>query len=164
MYKCGLSVLRTDSLVTVNDIKRARYGLHVGARVIYSKQAHMDSGSDEFILQWLENKSKINEMCFYWRLILELMIDLHVFIRYFREGKHPLYIALLCKLIRWYFVLDHYNYARWLSVHIYDLLALPQNLPQLHQFFMDGCLTFQKTDRQFSLLWDQIKFMNRTIL
>ena len=50
MYKCGLSVLRTDSLVTVNDIKGARYGLHVGARVIYSKQAHMDSGSDEFIL------------------------------------------------------------------------------------------------------------------
>ena len=92
------------------------------------------------------------------------MIDLLVFILSLREGKHPLYIALLRKLIRWYFALDHYNYARWLSVHIYDLLALPQNLPQLHKFFMDGYLIFQKTDRQFSLLWDQIKFMSRTIL
>ena len=59
----------------------------------------MDSGSDEFILLWLANKSKINEMCFYWKLILELMIDLLVFIRFLGEGKYPLYTASLRKTI-----------------------------------------------------------------
>ena len=64
---CELSTGGADSLVTVNDIKRSRYCLQVGACVIYSKlkQAHMDRGSNELILLWLANKSKINEICFY---------------------------------------------------------------------------------------------------
>ena len=50
--KCALSIIGADSLVTVDDIKRARYCLQVGACVIYSKlkQAHMDSGSDKLIV------------------------------------------------------------------------------------------------------------------
>ena len=83
MCTCVLSIVGTDSLMTVNGIKRAMYCLQVLACLIYSKlkQAHMDSGSDELILLWLANKTKINEMCFYWKLILKLMIDLLVFIR-----------------------------------------------------------------------------------
>ena len=52
MCTCGLSIAGADSLVTVNDIKRARYCLQVGECVIYSKlkEAHRDSGSDELIL------------------------------------------------------------------------------------------------------------------
>ena len=104
-------------------------------------------------------------MCLYWKLTLEHIIDVLVFIRSLREGKYPLYIASLPKLIRWYFVLDHYNYTRWLSVYIYDLLALPQNSPQLHKFFMDGYCTFQKTDRQFSLMeLDQIHEQNKAVM
>ena len=77
------------------------------------------------------------------------MIDLLVFMRSPREGKYPLYVASLRKLICWYFPLGHYNYAGWLSVHIYDLLALSQNSPQLHKFLTDGYFTFQKADLQF---------------
>ena len=132
----GLFIVLADSLVTVNDIKRARYCLQVRACVIYLKlkQVNMDNGSKELILSLLANKSKINEMCVYWKLILELMVDVLVFIRSLREGKYPLYIVSLRKLICWYFTMDHYNYARWLSVHIYDLLSLPQNSLQLHSF------------------------------
>ena len=73
------------------------------------------------------------------------MIDVPVFIQFLREGKYPLYIALFCKLICWYFALDHHSYARWLSVHIY-MLGLPQNALQLNKFFMGGYFMFQKTD------------------
>ena len=57
---CDLSIVGADSLVTVNDIKRARYCLQVGACKIYSKlkQAHMDSGSDELILLWLAKEKQ----------------------------------------------------------------------------------------------------------
>ena len=93
------------------------------------------------------------------------MIDVLVFIQSLREGKYPLYIASLRKLIRWYFALDHYNYGRWLSVHIYDLLTLPQYWPQLHKFFMDGYFIFQKTDRQFSLMvLHQIHEQNNAVM
>ena len=93
------------------------------------------------------------------------MIDLLAFIRSLREDKYPLYIASLRKLIRWCFALDNYNYSRWLSVHIYDLLALPQNSPQLHKFFMDRYFTFQKTDRQFSRMGlDEIHEQNNVVM
>ena len=93
------------------------------------------------------------------------MIDLLVLIWSLQEGKYPLCITLLHKLIHWYFALDHYNHTRWLWVHIYDLLALPQNSTQLHNFFMDGYFTFQKTDRQFLLMeLDQIHEQNNTVM
>ena len=59
MYTCDLSIAEADSLVSVNDMKRARYCLQVGVYVIYLKlkQAHTDSGSDELIILWLANKS-----------------------------------------------------------------------------------------------------------
>ena len=52
MCICGLSIVGADSLATVNDIKKARYYLQVGAGVIYLKlkQVHMDSRSYELIL------------------------------------------------------------------------------------------------------------------
>ena len=52
MYTCGLSIVGADSLVTVNNIKRARYCFQAGACLIYSKlkQAHRYSGNDELIL------------------------------------------------------------------------------------------------------------------
>ena len=54
MCACGLSIAGADSLVTVNNIKRAKYCLQVRACMIYWKlrQAHIDSGSDEFICGW----------------------------------------------------------------------------------------------------------------
>ena len=117
MCTCGLPIVGADSLVTVKEMKRATYCFQAGACVIYSKlkQAHMDSVNNELILLWLANKSKVNEMCFYWKLTVELTFDLLVFIRSLQEGKYPLYIDSLRKLIHWYFALDHYNYARWLS-------------------------------------------------
>ena len=113
MCTCSLSIAGADSIVTVNYIKRARYCLQVGPCVIYSKlnKAHMD-WSEDLILLWLANKSKINEIRFYWNLIPELMIDLLFFIRSCLEGKYVPYITSLCKFIHWYFALDHYNYAR----------------------------------------------------
>lgn len=50
--KYGLPVFEAASLVTVSDIKRARYCVQVGVCVIYSKlkQSLMNSGSDELIL------------------------------------------------------------------------------------------------------------------
>ena len=35
----------------------------------------MDSGNNKLILPLMANKSKINEICFYWKLILEPMVD-----------------------------------------------------------------------------------------
>ena len=167
MLICGLSIVGADSLVTVNDIKRARYCLQVAACVIYLKlkDAYKDSGSDKCIFSWLDERCKSSEMCVYWKTILKLMIEILVLIRSIREGNYVLYVASLRKIISWYFSMDHFNYARWISVHLHDLYSLPENSPQLHKYFMDGYFTFQKTDHKFSLMGlDQIHEQNNAIM
>ena len=46
------------------------------------------------------------------------------------------------KLIKWYFVLDHYHYARWLSVHLCDLIHLHINCPDAYKAFVSGMFSF----------------------
>ena len=148
---CCLSIDGADYWVIVNNIKRARYCLRVGTCVIYLKlkQAHMDSGSDELILSWLANKRKINEM--FLQDTDPQTYD--QFASFHTISLRGLNILSLCKLIHWNFAPDHYDYDKLCSVHIYGLLALLQNLPQLHKFFMDGYFIFKTTTISFHL-WD----------
>jgi len=104
-------------------------------------------------------------MCFYWKLIIELMLDVLIFIRSIREGNFLLYTTMLRQLIKWFFIFDHYHYARWISIHLYDLFTLPQLAPHLHKSFMDGYFTFQNTDRQYSLIGlDQVREQNNAVM
>ena len=167
MSSCGLSILGTQSLVTVNDIKRARYCLQIGACVIYKllSKTHQESGDNTALDAWLEIRANNSEMALYWKIILEIMVDALVFIRSIREGRFLLYQATLRKLVKWYFALDHYNYARWISVQLYDFLVLPQYSPELYESFLQGYFTFQRTSKQFSLMGlDQIHEQNNAVI
>ena len=52
-----------------------------------------------------------------------------------REHNFKSFVKILISLVKWFFIFDHYNYARWLSTHIQDLLSLPITCPQLYQEF-----------------------------
>lgn len=49
--------------------------------------------------------------------------------------------------------MDHYNYARWLSVQVQDLLSLPITRPQLHQEVERGNFVVQILGSQFSQIY-----------
>ena len=72
MASCGLSIVGTDSLVSVNHIKRARYCIQVAACVMFSllTSAQEKSGDKGPVLQWLKNQSEKSEMCHYWYIML----------------------------------------------------------------------------------------------
>ena len=46
--------------------------------------------------------------------------------------------------------LDHYHYARWLSIHIKDLQQLETSCPSVYRQFMVGHFVTQKSTRKFS--------------
>ena len=48
-----------------------------------------------------------------------------------REGDFPLYVECLQSLMFLFFALDHYNYSRWVSVHIRDMQSLPADLKEV---------------------------------
>ena len=50
----------------------------------------------------------------------------------------------------WFFALNHTNYARWLPVHIRDMILLEESHPAVFAEFMSGNSVVQKTQRNFS--------------
>ena len=63
------------------------------------------------------------------------------------------------------FALDHTNYARWLTVHVFDLMSLPITHPDVYQQMLKGFFSFAKTKRPFSrMALDQIHEQNNKII
>ncbi|CAH1170746.1 unnamed protein product [Phaedon cochleariae] len=61
-------------------------------------------------------------------------------------------MKVLPKLASWFFALDHTNYARWLPVHIKDLLALEKDNPALYKELQAGHFVTRKSCNSFSAI------------
>ena len=169
MASCGLSIIGTDSLVSVNHIKRAMYCIEVAACVMFSLliSAHEKSGGKGSVLQWLKNKSEESEMCHYWYIIIDQMLNLLIFVRSIREANFSLYVSSLKQVVKWCYACDYYHYARWVAVHLYDLVNLPTTsyiiLP-LHMFFR-WLFCFSKVKQKISLMGiDQVHEQNTAVI
>ena len=120
------------------------------------KEAHKESNSVLPLYSLAEERFSSSRMFKYWMLIMKFQIKYLVFIRSMREGNFKLFAKILISLVKWFFIFDHYNYARLLSVHIQDLLSLPITCPQLYQEFERGDFAVQISGRQFSRIrYDQ---------
>ena len=122
----NLSTIGTSTIVDVNNIKRSRYCLQVAICVIYKllKEAHADSQNNLSLFDWLEERSKISQMAYYWRLILNFQIQVLIFVRSVQNGNFLLYRETLFYFLKWFFALDKYNYSRWATVYWFDLASL----------------------------------------
>ena len=74
---------------------------------------------------WAEEPSLFSRMFKYWTLIMKFQIDYLVSIRSMREDNFIFFDKILISLVKWFFIFDQYNYVRWLSVNIQDLVSLP---------------------------------------
>ena len=121
----------------VNHIHKASYSVQLSVVSIYTclKKAHKASNSVLPLFSWVEECSSSSRMFKYWKLIMKFQINYLVFIRSMKEGDFKLFVKIMISLVICFFIFHHYNYARWLSVHIRDLLSLPITCPQLYQEF-----------------------------
>ena len=162
-----LSLIGTSTaILDVNNIKRSRYCLLVSLCAIYKKlkEAHIISNSPLPIFEWLEQRIQVSEMCYYWKIIIDLQVLILIFVRSIREGNFLLYMESLWVALKWFFALDKYNYVRWCTVHWYDLLKLSQVCPSVYEM-VNGIFSFQKTSRNFSrMALDQIHEQNNKVI
>ena len=123
-----------------------------------------NNATDRSPYEWLCQKSDESEM-FFWKMVINLQINYLIFVRSEREGNFKLYVGAIRRLIKWYFIYDKYNYSRWLSVHLFDLMTLETMYPDVYENLRNGCFSFQKTNRKFSrMALDQVHEQNsRTI-
>ena len=155
-----------NTVVNVTDIKRCRYGLRISACAIYQQLVKaFNTKKNITVWEWLAQESETSTMTLYWKNILEMQIHILVFIRALRESNFELYLVSLKSLMKWFFALDHYNYARWQSVHLFNFLSLQNILPDIYQNFKDGHFSFQKSNREFSsIALDQVHKQNNAVL
>ena len=152
----GVAAIDTIGLETavldVNHIHKAGYSLQLSVVVIYAclKEAYTHSKSGLPLFTWAGEVAKSNHMFKYWLLILKFQMDYLILIRSLREGNFILVVNVLKSLVKWFFIFDQYNYARWITVHIQDLLTLPVTCPQVYQEFIEGKRVVQISNKELS--------------
>ena len=87
----------------MNDLKRRGYCIQCCLFNKLLKEAHIKSGSELSILAWLDEKNSFSEMCYYWKMILNLELEIKIFVH---TGDFKLYVENLNKFLWWYFALE----------------------------------------------------------
>ena len=95
----------------------------------------------------------------YWSISLKMELNLLVFLKSVRSGNFSLYKNALKSLLPWFFALDHYNYARWLSIHWYDMATVDKTNIQVKTAFEEGCFVITRTKSPF-FQWESTNVMN----
>ena len=87
----------------------------------------------------------------FWHIALSMEMDYLLFLRSIRSRNFDLYVHSLDKLLPWVFAFDHYNYARWISVHQFDMEMLHKKNPLVYQeFHAKGNFVVARTNDDFS--------------
>ena len=152
---------RAEALLSASHVKRTRYAHHVTAASLHILQG---SAYESYCVAlektevplsfelWCSAKAQEHPQFYYWSVILELELLMNMYIKSLREGNFKLYINTLNQLVPWCFALDHVHYARWLPVHIKDMVALKTMHPSVYHEFQKGNFVVQRSTRGFSCM------------
>ncbi|KAJ8041388.1 hypothetical protein HOLleu_12190 [Holothuria leucospilota] len=157
---------RAESLQKGSQTSKSQWAHQVNAVALYISQrkAYDDyrrtcgtENLQSFDLWSQKMVSECPQFC-YWNKVLQLECLPLAFIRSQQEANYTLYVQTLTAIIPWMLAMDHYHYARWLTVHETDLQELPNDsVVDVHRAFVKGNFVTQKSSHKFSALaHDQI--------
>ena len=101
---------------------------------------------------WCSSNAKLYPQFKFWLLILQIQLDVLVYVRAIRKADFQLYVDALTKIVPWFFALDHTHYARWIPVHLRDMVTLKEVHPTVFAEFMKGNFAVKKTANRFSAI------------
>ena len=88
--------------------------------------------------------------CQFWLIVLKMELVLFTFLWSIRTGNFQFYFHSIEKMIPWFFVLEHFQYARCLSVHVSDIKMLEITNPDVYQAFNEfSCFVVSRTKKLF---------------
>ena len=161
-----------DSFLKASHVTRSRHAHQVTVCVLqillenaYEKYKKTENNNLLTMEDWKIEKMKSIPMFHYWLLSQKFEMLYLVFVRSLREGNFILYQQSLIKLAHLIFALDHHNYARWLSIHIRDMMNLKNIHPDIYREFSSGFFVVNKTSNRFSgISIDQAHEQNNSIV
>ena len=127
--------------------------LQLSACALHSCLLQAYDGSDKDFWGWDYETAEENlNFRFWWQLQI-FQIHYMLFARSITESNFKMFVMSLRKLVKWFFILDNFNYAKWFTVHICDLLTLPRTNPALYdEFNINGNFVIQISKKQFYTL------------
>jgi hypothetical protein len=123
-----------ESFIHVSHITRTRHAHQVTAIVLSKLQQDAyeqwrgEMQGQESFEDWKINMVDKYPTFQYWNLVLTTEIHILILVRAQREKNLALYIECLETLMFLFFALDHFNYSRWISVHLRDMKSLPATI------------------------------------
>lgn len=101
---------------------------------------------------WVKKREAEIPQFQFWNLILRMELAIFSLIRSFREADFLLYRQSLQELIPYFFANNNVNYARWLPIHLKDMICLEEMQPRIAAEFRSGKFVVHKSSRAFSAL------------
>ena len=143
---------RWCTLVSGHDVVQTMYSHQVTVTTLYQlrNETYLKRPEHESALtfdDWnsaMEQKSPTYQ---FWSNIIKVELILLNFLCSIRAGNFHLYLYSKEKMIT--MVLDHYNYARWLSIHLADMKMLEKVYQAFSEF---GCFVASRTKNPFSAM------------
>lgn len=145
-----------DSFLSASSVTKTRHIHEVTACCLYmlQKEAYdYHSAEENGVLDfdgWCETRKKESPQFQFWELVLSMELVVFSLVRSFREANFSLYCQALSALIPFFFANNNVNYARWLPIHLRDMVSLEQTHPAVFREFQLGKFVVHKTHREFS--------------
>ncbi len=99
---------------------------------LFSQKA--DEGQD--LEDWCAERVQASPQLHFWWIILHLELTVLIYIRLVREGNFLPYIDALSRIVPWFVALGHNNYARWIPVHLRDMVTLANKHASVYKQFL----------------------------
>lgn len=151
-----------ESFLSASSVTRTRRAHQLTAVSLYRlmKTAYdayiseaLESGQDVISLaDWQERRKCQSPQFQFWYLILAMELTILALIRSFREANFALYCEALSELIPYFFANNNFNYARWLPIHLRDMMCLQRRHPEVAEEFRNGNFVVHKSCRNFSAM------------
>jgi len=147
-----------ESCISASHVKRTRYAhsvtaaaLYICLRRCYNKYCKdTDSAEQKPFDEWRSDCENQSAQFKFWSTALNLEMLVLSFVRSLRMGDFALYVDTLQAIAPWFFALDQVNYARWLPVHLRDMLSFQEQHPHIYEQFVCGKFTISKSGKKFS--------------
>ena len=124
--------------------------LHRLMRHVYDLTENLKENKKDFDT-WRKEMEGENPLFQYWSIALKLEMAYFQFIRSLRSRNFTLYRHSIHQLLVFLFALDHYLYARWLSVHAFDMDNLSLTDADVYlEFEENGNFVIARTLNKFS--------------
>ena len=162
-----------ESFLTASSITRTRQAHQITAFSLHNlmKMAYQDYGTDVpgspplGLEDWCVQRRRASPQFQFWNMVLTMELAIFTLIRSFREGNFELCRYALYEMIPYFFANDNVNYARWIPIHLRDMMVLEEQHPDVASEFHKGNFVIHKSRRDFSVMAiDQTYEQNNAVI